>query len=298
MSICLIHCSHLNLHHRLESLASETVKKNVGVRGMRVEINRRPPVVALERRLSKCRNVVTLGVKPNFSDYSFGARESILKSDTIYYPSLFYADLFNAMGKNTFPSYHTYKCVQDKIKQTALFDMLAIPHPKTRVYYGPRQTRYILDHFSCPFVAKVARGSALGRGVFLIKNKKELADYLKKNHPAYIQTYLPIKRDLRMVVIGKKVVHSYWREAPSGEFRTNLALGGRVNFGNIPEAAKKLAVKTAQLCGWDDVGLDICHYDDKYYVLEANMKYGREGFRQAGIDYHRLMEKLIANHDI
>jgi ribosomal protein S6--L-glutamate ligase len=33
-------------------------------------------------------------------------------------------------------------------------------------------------------------------------------------------------------------------------------------------------------------------------VLEANMKYGREGFRQAGIDYTRLMERLIETHDI
>lgn len=265
---------------------------------MRLELGNRHPVVALERRLRKCRNVITLGVKPIFNDYDGKARDLILNADKIYYPSPFYADLFDAMGKETFPSYHTYKCVQDKIKQTALFDMLAVPHPKTRVYYGPRQTRHIMDDFSYPFVAKTARGSALGRGVFLINNNEELKNYLNQNHPAYIQTYLPIRRDLRLVVIGNKVVHAYWREAPPGDFRTNVAVGGSIDFDNIPMAAKKLALKTARLCGWDDVGLDICRYNGQYYVLEANMKYGREGFRQAGIDYFRLMEKLIANHDI
>jgi ribosomal protein S6--L-glutamate ligase len=30
-------------------------------------------------------------------------------------------------------------------------------------------------------------------------------------------------------------------------------------------------------------------------VLEANMKYGKEGFRRAGIDYFKMMEEMIDN---
>jgi ribosomal protein S6--L-glutamate ligase len=33
-------------------------------------------------------------------------------------------------------------------------------------------------------------------------------------------------------------------------------------------------------------------------VLEANMKYGKEGFRKAGIDYTKLMEDMIENGEI
>ncbi len=90
--------------------------------------------IALEGRLRECKNVVTLGVRPNFSDYTSEEADLIRNASKIYYPSSFYADLFDAMGKNTFPSYHTYKCVQDKIKQTALFELLNISHPRTRVY--------------------------------------------------------------------------------------------------------------------------------------------------------------------
>jgi ribosomal protein S6--L-glutamate ligase len=46
------------------------------------------------------------------------------------------------------------------------------------------------------------------------------------------------------------------------------------------------------------VGLDICFADGRYWVLEANMKYGREGFRQAGIDYDQLMYEMIENGEI
>ncbi len=265
---------------------------------MGLNLKPKQPAVALESRLRHCRNVLTLGVKPNFNDYGQQAQNLILRAEKVYYPSTFYADLFDAMGKKTFPSYHTYKCVQDKIKQTALFKMLDIPHPKTRVYYGRRQSQKLLDHFDYPFVAKVARGSALGRGVFLIKNDDDLKKYLTRCHPAYIQTYLPIDRDMRLVVIGHRLVHAYWRIAPPDDFRTNVAVGGIISLDPVPKGAKDLALETARQCGWNDVGLDICQYQGAYYVLEANMKYGREGFQKAGIDYIRLMEQMIANGDI
>ena len=61
-------------------------------------------VVALEGHLRMCRNVLTLGVRTNFNDYGEHERELIRSADKIYYPSTFYADLFDAMGKPTFPS--------------------------------------------------------------------------------------------------------------------------------------------------------------------------------------------------
>ena len=255
-------------------------------------------VIALEGRLRNCKNVRTLGVRPNFSDYSSREAELIRKADKIYYPTAFYADLFDAMGKATFPSYHTYKCVQDKIKQTALFELLDLPHPRTRVFYGKRQKKSILDHFSFPFIAKIPRGSALGRGVYLIHNEKELRNYLELTSPAYVQVYLPIDRDIRVVVIGRRIVHAYWRVAPPDEFRSNVAVGGQISLKAVPEKARDLALQVARSCCWDDVGIDICEHQGRFYVLEANMKYGKQGFRQAGLDYDKLMESMIANEEI
>jgi ribosomal protein S6--L-glutamate ligase len=255
-------------------------------------------VVALELRLRNCRNVVTLGVRPNFGDYTAKEVELIRKAGKIYYPSLFYAELFDAAGKKTFPSYHNYKCVQDKIKQTALFQLLKIPHPRTRVFYGKRQKASIVQHFQFPFVAKVPQGSAMGRGVYLIQTQTELNAYCQRVSPAYIQEYLPIDRDMRIVVIGHKIVHAYWRIAPWGEFRSNVAVGARICLDPLPQEALDLALNTARSCGWDDVGIDVCQANGEFFVLEGNMKYGKEGFRRAGIDYDRLMESLIENGEI
>jgi ribosomal protein S6--L-glutamate ligase len=255
-------------------------------------------VIALEARLRNCKNVRTLGIRPNFSDYSPREAELIRRADKIYYPTAFYADIFDAMGKATFPSYHTYSFVQDKIKQTALFDLLDLPHPRTRVFYGNRQKKSIPDHFTFPFIAKIPRGSARGGGVYLIHNEKELRNYLELAGPAYIQEYLPIDRDIRAVVIGKRIVHTYWRIAPPDEFRSNVAVGGRISLKAVPEEARDLALQVARSCCWDDVGIDICEYRGRFYVLEANMKYGKQGFREAGLDYDQLMESMIENEEI
>jgi len=261
-------------------------------------MSKKNKVIALENRLRNCRNVITLGVRPNFTDYQPEEIELIRRADKIYYPSLFYAELFDTMGKPTFPSYHCYKFVQDKIKQTALFQLLNISHPRTRVFYGKRQKGSIRDHFSYPFIGKTPRGSAMGRGIYLIQNDADLEAYLQETNVAYIQEYLPVQRDIRVVIIGQRVVHAYWRMAPENEFRTNVAVGGTISLDPVPGQALDLALKLGHSCRWDDVGIDICRHNGQYYVLEANMKYGKEGFRQAGIDYHQMMEEMIANEEI
>lgn len=254
--------------------------------------------IALEGRLRRCTNVLTIGVKTNFFDYSKEIRKLILEAKRIYYPAGFYADIFNNCGKETFPSYHTYKYGQDKVKQTALFNLLNLPHPATRVFYGKTQQLKIPDYYDFPFIAKSARGSAMGRGVYFIDNQEALFQYLQNHHLAYIQEYLPIKKDIRVVVIGSRPVLAYWRIPVEGEFRSNVSLGGRISFDDLPEEAVELALHTAQKCGFDDVGIDICFHNGRYYVLEANMKYGKQGFLAKGIDYVKMMEKMIDDGEI
>ena len=256
------------------------------------------PIVALGERLKGSPLVRTLGVRPNWSDYSEEEKRLIRGAARVYYPSSLYAELFQALGISTFPHYHNYLFAQDKIRQTALFALAGIRHPRTRVFYGKRQKRTILDHFDLPLVAKQPRGSALGRGVRLVHKMDELENYCQAEGPAYIQEYLPIDRDMRIVVVGRKVRLAYWRVAAAGDFRNNISAGGRIDFDAVPEGALILALRTAKLCRWDDVGLDICECRGEFFVLEGNMKYGREGFRQAGIDYLQLMTDLIRNGEI
>ncbi len=254
--------------------------------------------IAIGARLQQSKSILTLGFRPNFNDYTAQEQQWLLNAEKIYYPTAFYADLFNTLGKSTFPSYHTYKFAQDKINQTAIFNMLKIPHPKTRFFYGKKQKATIKDYFNFPFIAKKPRGSAKGNDIHLIKNDMDLDNYLSQDGPAYIQEYLPIDRDMRIIIIGNKIRFSYWRIAPENSFKTNISQGGHIDFSPLPKQALNLALLTAKKCGWDDVGIDIIEHNQCFYVLEGNMKYGTKGFQKAGIDYKKMLSDLILANEV
>ena len=250
--------------------------------------------IALGSRLQGVPEVLTLGVKPNFLDYTPHERELISSARIILFPTLNYAQFFTTMGKTIFPSLETYLYADEKIKQTTLFYMLSIPHPHTRIYYHLHH-RDILKDFGFPFIGKLARRSAQGRGVFKIENADELAAYLKLTKVAYIQEYLSHDRDLRVVLINYEPLLAYWRIGTPGNFRTNLSQGGRLNFDNIPPEGVRLARESAKNCKFNDVGMDLINCRGKWYVIEANMKYGRKGLKMKGLDLKEIMrQKLLS----
>ena len=255
------------------------------------------PFIALGSRLKGVPEVLTFGVKPNFLDYSVQERRLSLGAEIILYPTLNYAQFLTTMEKKIFPSLETYLYADEKIKQTTLFHMLEIPHPRTRVYYHLHHKDIIKD-FSFPFVAKLARRSARGRGVFKIHNSEELKNYLGLTRIAYIQEYLPHDRDLRVVLIKYHPVLAYRRIRSPDNFRTNLSQGGKISFDDIPIEGVRLAQNSARKCKFDDVGLDLINSRGTWSVIEANMKYGRKGLKMKGLDLKEIMRQKLLSGEI
>jgi ribosomal protein S6--L-glutamate ligase len=272
----------------------------MGKCGEEAEGRRRPeqdgPVrkIALGKRLRDCPPVRCVGVSPNWDDYPDPVKEALLSAEKIYYPTRLYGRIFTCLGKKVFPRNY-YTLIGNKIAQTGLFQFLAIPHPRTRIYYGGgRRAEKIRATFPFPFIAKTPFGSSRGEGVFLIEDREDLAAYLASHNPAYIQELLPIDRDLRVVVIAGRIVNAYWRIHREGDFRNNVAQGASISFEAIPAEALEFAAAAAARCGFDEVALDICHAGGRYYLLEANMAYGLEGFKRKGLDMRRVFADLAA----
>ena len=253
--------------------------------------------IALGSRLKGVPEVTTLGVRPNFMDYSASEREWILQAEIVFYPTLNYAQFLNTLGRCIFPSLETYLYADDKIKQTTLFYMLGIPHPRTRFYYHLHFDR-IAEDFACPFISKLARRSAKGKGVFKIQDAGDLKAYLNMTDVAYIQEHLPHERDLRVILINYRPILAYWRIRQEGNYRTNLAQGGRVDFENIPAEGIRLAEETARRCRLNDVGLDLIHSEGKWYVIEANMKYGRKALEMKGRHIKDILRQKLLSGEI
>ncbi|MFC1821934.1 RimK family alpha-L-glutamate ligase [Thermodesulfobacteriota bacterium] len=250
--------------------------------------------IAIGSRLKGVPEVMTIGLRPNFSDYLPREKEYLLNAGTILYPTLNYAQFFSTMGKKIFPSLESYLYADEKIKQTTLFNMLGLQHPRTRFYY-PLHHGDILKDFRFPFIAKIPRASAQGRGVFKIHNQEELESYLRLTKVAYIQDYLPHNRDLRIILINYQSVLAYWRESRQGNFRTNLFQGGAINFNDVPPEPLRLAQEYAKKCKFNDVGLDFIFHGGKWYMIEANMKYGRKGIIKAGLNLKEILRgKLLS----
>lgn len=271
-----------------------------GVTKMLEEITQNDQVVriALGYQLRRCPSVLSIGVRTNLADYSLEERALIQNAYKVYFPTIFFADALDAMGKKTFPSVQCYRHLGNKIKQTLLFNLLDVPTPETRLFYGIRQKMKILDYFDFPFVGKMPIGSSKGEGVFLIKNEDDLKAYLSMTRIAYIQQYIPMERDLRVVILGKRIVHAYWKESAPGEFRTNVAKGGRITFDPIPEDIMNLALDVAIRCNFDFVGLDMCEHQGEILILEANMNFGTQGFKEAGINYRELLCNMVTSCEI
>jgi ribosomal protein S6--L-glutamate ligase len=257
----------------------------------------RSPFIALGSRLRGVAEVRTLGVKPNFLDYSPEERELILHTRRVLYPTKNYAQFLTTLGRPIFPSLETYLYADEKILQSTLFQMLGVSHPRTRIYYALHHADILRD-FRFPFVAKFPRASSRGRGVFLVQEESELQAYLAHTKVAYIQEYLPHDRDLRIVLVAYEPVIAYWRVKPQGGFKSNLSQGGTPEFDGIPGEVLELARSCARKCRFNDVGLDFIHHHGQWYLIEANMKYGRKGLQMQGMDLKAIIREKLLNGEI
>jgi glutathione synthase/RimK-type ligase-like ATP-grasp enzyme len=77
--------------------------------------------------------------------------------------------------------------------------------------------------------------------------------------------------DLRIVVAGGSIVGAIERVAAAGEWRTNIALGGRRRPVDPPPFACMLALEAAAAAGADLVGVDLLpDGEGGWVVLELN----------------------------
>ena len=90
-------------------------------------------------------------------------------------------------------------------------------------------------------------------------------------------------RDLRVYIVGDKIIGAMYRYAPEGEWRTNVALGGDVldATDDMPEEARETALYAAEVMELDYAGVDLIEGEDGWFVLEVNPTAGFKGLYRA-----------------
>ncbi|UPV74344.1 RimK/LysX family protein [Halorussus limi] len=90
-------------------------------------------------------------------------------------------------------------------------------------------------------------------------------------------------RDLRVYVVGDRIVGAMNRYAPENDWRTNVALGGDVEDASdtLPREVASIAREATDVIGLDYAGVDLIEGHDGWYVLEVNPTAGFKGLFKA-----------------
>jgi RimK family alpha-L-glutamate ligase len=95
----------------------------------------------------------------------------------------------------------------------------------------------------------------------------------------YVQETIPHGgRDLRVFVVGDRVVGAVWRLSEG--WRTNLARGGRAERAEVPPAWEDLSLKAVRAVGAEYAGVDLVKAESgEIFVLEVNSIPGWRGLQ-------------------
>lgn len=174
---------------------------------------------------------------------------------------------------------------KDKLGSSQLFANNGLPIPKTMLVKFPVDAELVETVIGYPCVVKVVTGSH-GDGMYLCDNKKsftkimEFVNKLDTNKTLIVQEYIDTRpgEDLRVFVIGDKVIGAMKRFAPVGDFRANISNGGHGEPFAVNSDIEYLAREAARICGLDIAGIDLLFDKNGYKICEANSNPGFEGF--------------------
>lgn len=177
--------------------------------------------------------------------------------------------------------------VRDKLRTSQILAQYHLPIPKTMMVRWPIDDGLVEQQIGFPCVIKVVTGS-YGEGVYLCERKRdykklmEFIDNLGNKKTLIVQQYMNhrIGEDLRVYVVGGKVLGAMKRTAPDGDFRANITNGGTGENYPIDEQIEYMALETAKVLGLDIAGIDLLFTETGYVVCEANSNPGFIGFEK------------------
>ncbi|GAB4393479.1 MAG: 30S ribosomal protein S6--L-glutamate ligase [Gammaproteobacteria bacterium] len=180
---------------------------------------------------------------------------------------------------------------RDKLRSLQLLAMKGVDMPTTGFANSPGDINDLVQMVGgTPLVIKLIEGTQ-GVGVVLAETKKAASSVIQAfmgvNANIIIQEFIKEAggMDIRCFVIGDKVVAAMKRQAPPGEFRSNLHCGGSAEAIKITKAERETAVQAAKVMGLRLAGVDLLRSERGPLVMEVNSSPGLEGIETAtGID--------------
>lgn len=185
---------------------------------------------------------------------------------------------------------------QDKFRTSWLLRHAGVPTPRAAVAQTPEDAERALGALG-EAVAKPLAGS-LGEGVERVRDdddgRARVGALVRRDGAVYLQAFVPHPgRDLRVFVVGGRARAAIERHAPPGDWRTNVARGGRTDPASPGRSVEAVAEAAARTLRLDYAGVDLVRTGEGATVLEVNGNPSWRGILEAtGLD----MAEVIAEH--
>ena len=207
-------------------------------------------------------------------------------SSTTYYQKAVYRHL-ERMGVLFINSSDSIDNVKDKLYTMQILAQNNIPHPKTMLVRNPIDSDYVERRIGFPIVVKSLSGTH-GKGVYLSENKRnftqltEMMEQFNDRFNIILQEFISdsFGKDLRVIVVGGKVVGVMKRESSDGDFRANITRGGEAKPVELDEQMEYLALESTKLLNLDIGGVDLLYDNDGYKICEINSAPGFLGMEK------------------
>lgn len=204
---------------------------------------------------------------------------------------------FEQMGVPTLNNAVSILNSRDKFKSLQFLAANGIQIPTTYFSHDLFYAKSIVQNkLGYPFIIKVLEGTQ-GIGVYLVKDQENaseiLSHLLEKKTKIVLQQYIEefSGRDLRVFIVGNKIVAKMMRIAGGDDFRSNLHRGGRGEKVDLSPDEKEMALKAVKALNLQVAGVDILRSKRGPMVIEVNSSPGLEGIER--VSEEKVAEAII-----
>ena len=176
---------------------------------------------------------------------------------------------------------------RDKLRSMQIFAKHGLGLPVTAFAHDPKQTDEVLKIVGgAPAVIKLLEGTQ-GIGVVLGETansaKSVVEAFRGLNVNILVQEFSKEagSSDIRIFVVGGKVVAAMMRTGAEGDFRSNLHRGGSAKMVKITPEERSTAIRAAKVMGLNVAGVDILRANHGPVIMEVNSSPGLEGIESA-----------------
>lgn len=176
--------------------------------------------------------------------------------------------------------------------------------PKAISAFSEESAIAALDNFGYPAVIKPTIGS-WGRLVALLRDKdaaKAVIEDRMYMFPLYHIYYLEefVKRpprDIRAIVVGDAVVAAIYRYSSEGDWKTNMALGGRAEQCPVSTQLEDICMKAARAMDGKIVGVDLMESEEEGLMVHEvnNTTEFKNTVKTTGVDIPGLMIDYLSD---